>query len=258
MAGSNTGRRRNESEGLLDRIKLFGGPFGLYNLAVDGTGEDLALTGQTGSGGPGSANRGGSGSTVQTFRVSSVILRVWAEPSYYALTNARISATTTVAVRAFLRAGESGYVGFGPAGVGGGGRRDPGYRQNRHQGRPGAALRALWANNWCKWSICRSLVRSCSLSTSTSSSEPVLGTPWVSLGISSGIRSTHLPRTLRPWIAPSANRRRTVFLLSPSACAAPAIEYSMCPRVLRVLAHCLPKIHKALTQNAPMNRSVQV
>jgi len=215
VAGVDTGRRRNTSGGLPDRRNLSGGPSGFYNLAVDGTGEDLALTGQTGRGGPGPANRGGSGSARQSL------------PGVPC---------------------ETSGCGAGPRLLLASQRSD--YFQNCHQGCPGAAFKAVWANSRCSSPICRSLAASCVLSISTSSPESSLGTSWALLGTSSEIRSTQRPRVLRPLIDPSANLRRMVFLLTPSAWAAPATEYSMRSRVPRVGAHCLLKNHKALTRDA--------
>ncbi len=251
MAGPTPGLRGKLLEGSPDWTNNQSGePFGFY-IADCETGEDLARSGQTGKGGPGAANCGCLGSA-QTFQVSSVKLRGRGQsPSCYALTNAHRQDGSAYAVRPcafFTFARFSGALGNFCSGVGRfSSRLAPDYLQKAHQRRVGVALSADCASRRCNSPICTSLASNCALSTSTSSFESLLGTSWASVGMSSGIATTHLPRTFRPLSTRLANLRRIVLTLTSRRAAASMIEMSMYSRIFTLSTRCLPKTHKLLT-----------
>ena len=113
------------------------------------------------------------------------------------------------------------------------------YPQNRHQGRTGAALRAVWANSRCNWSISparvvscasRLSIRACICPTNMPSSEPSPG-GGVLVGGVSGIVTTHRKPwavfSLLPESVPVRRRRRTVSVETPRCPAATEILTSI-------------------------------
>lgn len=119
------------------------------------------------------------------------------------------------------------------------------YRQNRHQGRAGAALRAVWASSRCNWSISPARVVSCasrlsirafSSSTSIPSSEASPGGGvFGGVGGVAGGRSARSTTQTEPWgvfrlyplITPLVNRRLIVWVDTCKAAAASVIDTSM-------------------------------
>jgi len=111
----------------------------------------------------------------------------------------------------------------------------PGYPfQNRHHGRAGAALRAVWANNLCSSPICRSFAANCSLRISTRSlpveSSAAAGGLWPFFCKGSTSTSHRYPcgvSCLVPLINPLATRRLIVCVDTCKAAAASSIETCM-------------------------------
>ena len=111
------------------------------------------------------------------------------------------------------------------------------YAQNRHQGRAGAALRAVWANSRCNWSISpdrvvnwasRLSIRAFSSSTNMPSLVPPSGGGVLGgVGGVSGIVTTHRKPwavfSLLPESVPARSRRRTVSVETPRCPAASEI-----------------------------------
>jgi len=117
------------------------------------------------------------------------------------------------------------------------GRRS--YRQNRHHGRTGAALRAFWAIIRCNWSISPARVVSCASKLSMRAcicptNMPSLVPPsggGVLVGGVSGIVTTHRKPwavfSLLPESVPARSRRRTVSVETPRCPAASEILTSI-------------------------------
>ena len=119
------------------------------------------------------------------------------------------------------------------------------YRQNRHQGRAGAALRAVWANSRCNWSISPARVVNCASrlsirAFSSSTNMPSLVPPsgggvFGGVGGVTGGKSARSTTQTKPWgvsrlyplITPLVNRRLIVWVDTCKAAAASVIDTSI-------------------------------
>ncbi len=220
-------------------------PLSGFNLAVGISTQRVPNS----KGGVSQANRGKAGSVANLLAARS--FGSGQSPDNFALSNARMPVGLAYATgcRAFSFASMLLVAGFAGAGRSSS-RLAPDYLQNCHQGRVGAAFKAVCANSRCNSPICTSLASNCALSTSTSSFESLLGISWISVGMSSGIRTTHLPLSFRPLSTLLANLRRIVLTLTSRCAAASMIVMFMCSRVLTLSTRCLLKTHKALTTAA--------